>query len=367
MGRYVLKRLAWMIVTTLGVALVIFTILYLTPGDPAEYMLGSTATMEEIANLRAKLGIDKPYVQQLAAFFYNSFIKFDWGTSWTYNVPVMQELVRRLPYTIFLNLISMVLATGISIPLGISCAKHQGKWQDYGIIAFCMVLVSVPSFWLAMECIVLFALKLQLLPAYGTRDALWWVLPIATSMIGGIAGNTRQVRSAVLEKIRADFVVTARAKGVPEQQIMSRHVFPNALMPVITIIGSNLANVVCGSAITEQLFAIPGVGRYLLDGISYRDYPIIRGCVLFFAVFTALVMLLTDLVYAWVDPRIKAQYSSKSVVVVSHAGRKEHHGHHRGHHSDRSGHAPERIGNNHSEHRKEEETTDRNGGEGHEE
>lgn len=329
MGRYVLKRLGWMIVTTLGVALVIFTILYFTPGDPAEYMLGSTATAEEIANLRTKLGIDKPYLQQLASFFYNSFIKFDWGTSWTYNVPVMQELLRRLPYTIFLNLISMILSTVISIPLGISCAKHQGKWQDYGIIAFCMVLVSVPSFWLAMECIVLFALKLQWLPAYGTKASLWWVLPIATSMIGGIAGNTRQVRSAVLEKIRSDFVVTARAKGVPEQQIMSKHVFPNALMPVITIIGSNLANVVCGSAITEQLFAIPGVGRYLLDGISYRDYPIIRGCVLFFAVFTAIVMLLTDLVYAWVDPRIKAQYSNNNVIVL-HGKKDRHHERHYG-------------------------------------
>lgn len=309
MWRYILKRLGWMIVTTLGVAIIIFTILYLTPGDPAETMLDSTATAEEIANLQVKLGIDKPYLQQLAAFMYNSFIKFDWGTSWTYNKPVMEELVNRLPYTILINLASMVLSIVVAIPLGISCAKHQGRWQDYGIIAFCMVLVSVPSFWLAMECVVLFAVRLKWLPAWGFTEPLWWVLPIATSMIGGIAGNTRQTRSAVLEKIRADFVVTARAKGVPENQLMRKHVFPNALMPIITIIGSNLANVVCGSAITEQLFAIPGVGRYLLDGMNYKDYPIIRGCVLFFAIFTAIVMLLTDLSYAWVDPRIKAQYS----------------------------------------------------------
>jgi peptide/nickel transport system permease protein len=316
MWRYVLKRLGWMIVTTLGVALIIFTVLYLTPGNPAEYMLGSTATAEEIANLETKLGIDKPYLQQLATFLYDSFIRFDWGMSWTYNVPVMQELVNRLPYTLIINMASMILSTVLAIPLGISCAKHQGKWQDYGIIALCMVLV----------------------PAFGCTEPGWWVLPIVTSMIGGIAGNTRQTRSAVLEKIRADFVVTARAKGVPEQQIMNRHVFPNALMPIITIVGSNLANVVCGSAITEQLFAIPGVGRYLLDGINYRDYPIIRGCVLFFAIFTAVVMLLTDLVYAWVDPRIKAQYSGGS----SEHPHKKHHGHkqhHDGpHHGGKMGH-----------------------------
>jgi peptide/nickel transport system permease protein len=298
-----------MVVTTLGVAFIIFTILYLTPGDPAEYMLGSTATAEELATLRAKLGIDKPYLQQLATFFYDSFIRFDWGTSWTYNVPVMQELVNRLPYTILINLASMILSTVLAIPLGICCAKYQSRWQDYGIVGLCMVLVSVPSFWLAMECVVIFAVKLKWLPAYGITARGWWVLPVFTSMLGGIAGNTRQVRSAVLEKIRGDFVVTARAKGVSEHRIMEKHILPNALMPIITIVGSNLANVVCGSAITEQLFAIPGVGRYMLDGINYRDYPIIRGCVLFFAIFTAVVMLLTDLAYAMVDPRIRAQYS----------------------------------------------------------
>lgn len=311
MWKYVLKRIGWMIVTTLGVAFIIFTILYLTPGDPAEYMLGSTATAEELASLRSKMGLDTPYLQQLGSFFYNSFIKWDWGTSWVYNVSVIEELVRRLPYTIFLNLISMICSIVIAIPLGISCAKHQNQWQDYGIVAFCMVLCSVPSFWLAMECVVIFALKLNWLPAYGISKSWWWVLPIVTSMLGGIAGNTRQTRSAVLEKIRADFVTTARAKGLSEKQIMRKHVFPNALMPIITILGSTLAQVVCGSAITEQLFSIPGVGRYLLDGINFRDYPIIRGCVLFFAIFTAIVMLLTDLVYAWVDPRIKAQYSGK--------------------------------------------------------
>ncbi len=313
MWRYVLKRLAWMVVTTIGVAFIIFTILYFTPGDPAEYMLGSTATDAELTNLRIKMGIDQPYLQQLGTFLVNSFIRFDWGTSWVYNVSVMKELGNRLPYTVFLNLISIVLSTSLAIPLGITCAKHQGKWQDYGIIAFCMVLCSVPGFWLALECVLLFSLKLGWFPAYGISKAWWWVLPILTSMIGGIAGTARQTRSAVLETIRADFVTTARAKGVSEKRIMQKHVFPNALMPIITMLGSGLANVVCGSAITEQLFSIPGVGRYLLDGITYRDYPIIRGCVLFFAIFAAVVMLLTDLVYAWVDPRIKAQYSGKSM------------------------------------------------------
>jgi peptide/nickel transport system permease protein len=310
MWKYVVNRLLWTIVIMIGVAFVIFTILYFTPGDPAEMILGSNATQEELAAKRAALGIDQPYIIQLFNFFYQTFIKFDFGTSWTYETPIVDALKERLPRTILMNLASMVITVGLGIPLGISAARHQGKWQDYGVIGASMILISLPGFWVSLEAIVLFSVKLGWLPSHGIGSIKYYILPVLTGSIAGIAGNARQMRSAMLEVIRSDFVTTARAKGQHENVIVKKHILPNALMPVITMVGGRFGHIVSGSAITERIFSIPGVGLYMLNGISYRDYPIVRGCTLFFALFNAICVLLTDLAYAWVDPRIKAQYQS---------------------------------------------------------
>ncbi|MCD7861972.1 MAG: ABC transporter permease [Lachnospiraceae bacterium] len=310
MRKYVVNRLLWTIVVLLGVAFIIFTILYFTPGDPTEMLLGANATPVELAAKRAALGIDKPYIVQLYNFYVDTFIKFDLGTSWTYETPVIDALIERLPRTVLMNLASMLITIAVGLPLGISAARHQGKWQDYGVIGGSMVLISLPSFWVALEAIVLFSVMLGWLPSHGIGGIKYYILPVLTSALPGIAGNARQMRSAMLEVIRADFVTTARAKGQEEGVIVRKHILPNAMMPVITMIGGRFGHIVSGSSITERIFSIPGVGLYLLNGISYRDYPIIRGCTLFFALFNAICVLLTDLVYAWVDPRIKAQYKS---------------------------------------------------------
>lgn len=310
MWKYVLKRICWTIVVCLGVAFIIFTILYFTPGDPAEMLLGTTATEAEKAAKRAQLGIDKPYLVQLYNFYYQTFIKLDLGTSWLYEQPVISQLSERLPRTILMNLSSMIITVAIGFPLGISAARHQGKWQDYGVIGACMVLISLPGFWVAYMIVLLFSSKLGLFPSHGIGGIKYYVLPVLTSAISGLAGNARQARSATLEVIRADFITTARAKGQAEKVIIRKHMLPNAMLPLITMLGGSCAAIVSGSAITERIFGIPGVGLFMLSGINYRDYPIIRGCTLFFALFSTIMMLLTDLCYAWVDPRIKAQYQS---------------------------------------------------------
>lgn len=310
MAKYVLKRLLWMVVIILGVSFLIFTILYFTPGDPAEMILGSTATEEALAAKRAQLGVDRPYVVQLMDFLYQTFIKFDFGESWIYETPVMEQVVARLPRTIGMNVAGIIITTGLGIPLGIFAAQHQGKWQDHGVIGACMILVSLPNFWISLQCIIIFAVTLKWLPSNGIGTWQHYVLPVLSSCLGGIAGNARQSRSAMLEVIRADFITTARAKGQKESVITLKHALPNALMPVITMLGGRIGGMVAGSAIVERIFSIPGVGLYMLNGISYRDYPIVRGCTLFFAIFAAVCVLLTDLCYAWLDPRIKAQYQS---------------------------------------------------------
>ncbi len=310
MARYVIKRLLWMIVIVIGVAFLIFTVLYFTPGDPAKIILGADATEAALAAKRAQLGTDRPYVVQLVDFFYKTFIKFDLGTSWIYETPVMDQVVARLPRTVGMSLAGVILTTIVGIPLGISAAKNQGKWQDYGVVGACMIFISLPNVWVSLEFIILFSVILGWLPATGVGSIKYYILPVLSSCLGGIAGNARQARSAMLEVIRADFITTARAKGQSEKVITRKHALPNAMMPVITMLGGRISSLVAGSAITERIFSIPGVGLYMLQGINNRDYPIVRGCTLFFAIFSAVCVLLTDLAYAWLDPRIKAQYQS---------------------------------------------------------
>ncbi|MCD7745013.1 MAG: ABC transporter permease [Lachnospiraceae bacterium] len=309
MYKYVLKRLLWTIVIMLGVTFVIFTITYFIPGDPARTLLGSTATDAEIEAKRVSLGLDKPYVVQLLTY-YSQVLRLDFGTSWSYNISVSGELFSRLPVTIIVGGLAMIIQVVIGIPLGVFAAVHQSKWQDNLSMAISMVLVSVPDFWVALMMIVLFSVKLGWLPAMGTTSWKCFVMPVIAAGIGGIASNARQTRSSMLEVFRADFVVTARAKGQKENIVIWKHMFPNALMPIITMVIGGLGKIVGGTAIIETIFTIPGCGLYLLNGINTRDYPVIRGATIILALFSALSILLMDIVYAYVDPRIKAQYAN---------------------------------------------------------
>ncbi len=309
MARYILKRCLWMVVTLIATAFIIFTILYFTPNDPARALLGSGATDAEILAFQDELGLNRPYLVQLGEFFYDTFIKFDFGDSWVYGVPVYQELASRLPRTITIGLSAMVFNLILGLGLGIFAGTHEGKWRDSVTMAIAMVFVSCPDFWVALMMILLFSLRLGWLPAYGIGGIEYFIMPIFCSALGGIAVNARQTRSSILEVFREDYVTTARSKGQKESVVVMRHMLPNALMPIITTIGTGFSTIVAGSAVIETVFSIPGVGAYMLSAINGCDYPAVRAGVLFFAVFTAIIMLLVDLVYAFIDPRIKAQYA----------------------------------------------------------
>lgn len=310
MAKYILKRCLWMIVTLLATAFIIFTILYFTPGDPARVM-GGGASEADIQVLRHQLGLDRPYLVQLGDFLYKSFFKLDFGTSYIYKVPVFQEMANRLPRTMIIGLTAMVLNLAFGLSLGIFAGTHEGKWQDSVTMAVAMVFISAPDFWVALMMIVLFAAKLGWLPAYGIGGPEYYIMPIICASLGGIAVNARQTRSSILEVFREDYVTTARSKGQAENVVVRKHMLPNALMPIITGIGIGFSRIVAGSAIIENVFSIPGIGLYMLNAVNSRDYPVIRGTVLFFAAYTAVVMLIVDLVYSFIDPRIKAQYSSR--------------------------------------------------------
>jgi peptide/nickel transport system permease protein len=311
MYKYVLYRLLWTLVVLIAVAFVIFTVLYFCPGDPALYKLGNNATQEDINYLNHQWGLDRPYLVQLGDFMLNGLLKLDFGTSWNSSQPIWPELFRRIPRTFIINLFSLVINVVIGLFMGIYAGVNGGKWQDSLIMMIAMVFVSLPSFWVALMMILLFAVKLRWLPSQGMGSWKNYVMPIASSTLNGIANNSRQTRSAILEVFREDYITTARAKGVPERSVIYKHMLPNALMPIVTSLGGALAHLISGAAITERIFGIPGVGDYLLTGCSTRDYPVVRATTLFLCLFSTLVMLATDLVYCAIDPRIKARYSSR--------------------------------------------------------
>lgn len=314
MSRYVIKRLLMTIVILWCTGFVVFTLTYIVPGDVAKILLGPEATEDVLVIKRAVLGLDQPYLVQLGRFMYNTFIRFDFGDSWVFNSSVMAELLNRIPRTLIIGLSGMIINVSIGTILGIVAATHEGKWQDSFVMVIAMVFVSAPDFFVALLLILLFSLKLGWLPAYGLDSWTGYILPIISSSLGAIAINARQSRSSMLEVIRADFVTTARAKGQKEGVITRKHMLPNAMMPIITGVGGGLAVMIAGSPVIESVFSIPGVGAYLLSGVNQHDYPVVWACVIFLALFTSFAMLVMDLCYAFLDPRIKAQYSKGKKV-----------------------------------------------------
>lgn len=297
-----------MIPVVLGVAILIFTIMFFTPGDPAKFVLGSEATAEQLDLWRTEHGLNDPYIVQLGNFLADTFLHFDFGESYVFNTPVIGDLMTRLPRTLTLGLLCMLLQIILGIPLGVTAAVHQNGWADRACMFIALLGVSIPQFWLGLMLVLFFALKLNILPAYGIGGIQYYILPCIANAFGGVASQARQTRSSVLEVIRSDYVTTARAKGVPEKTIIYKHVLPNALIPVITVLGNGFAMMLGGAVVIEAVFSIPGIGSYMTSAIANRDYPVVRGSVVLLAIAFSLIMLIVDLVYAYVDPRIKAQY-----------------------------------------------------------
>lgn len=311
MYRYILKRLLWMIPIILGVAVLVFTLMYFCPGDPAEIILGSGASEAELQHLRMTMGLNDPFFIRLGRFLRDTFIRFDLGKSWITNLSIAESIADRLPRTFALAIAIMLLSVVIGIPLGVIAATHQNKWQDNLCMALALLGVSVPSFWLALLLIILFSIKLNLLPPMGIGGIEYYILPALAGCTGGIAALARQTRSSMLDVIRSDYITTARSKGIPERKVIIKHALKNALIPIITIIGTQFGRLLGGTMILEAIFGIPGLGSYIVTGVNNRDYPVVMIGSIFLAAMFSLCMLVVDLIYAAVDPRIKAQYAGK--------------------------------------------------------
>ncbi len=311
MSRYIIKRLLWMIPVMLGIAILIFSIMYICPGDPAQAMLGAGATQVEIEAKRAELGLNDPYIIRLGNYLKQVFLHFDLGTSYMYGTPVLSGLLSRMRYTLVIALICMLLQVFVGTPLGIMAATHRNGVADRICMFIALLGVSIPAFWLALMLVVVFAVNLGWLPTYGVGGIEYFILPCVANCFAGIATQARQTRSSMLEVIRSDYITTAKAKGLSKRDVLLRHALPNALIPIITIVGNGMGMMLGGTVIIENVFSIPGVGSYMTSAINQRDYPIVMGGVLVLGLIFSLIMLLVDIVYAYVDPRIKAQYESK--------------------------------------------------------
>lgn len=311
MGEYILKRLIQLIPVVLGVTIVVFTIMYFIPGDPVKMMLGPEATPDQIADMRQKLGLNDPYPVRLGRFLGDIILHFDFGESWVYHTPVTTELLNRFPRTITIAAICILLQILLGTPLGIIAALDRNGWGDRLAMFIALFGVSMPNFWIALMLVLFFSVQLGWLPPYGIGGWEYYILPCIANAFPGIATQARQTRSSMLEVIRSDYITTARAKGMSELRILLRHALPNALLPVITIVGNGMGMLLAGTVVIEMIFAIPGVGWYLVGGINSRDYAVVQSSVIFLAIAFTLVMLLVDLAYAFVDPRIRAQFAGR--------------------------------------------------------
>lgn len=311
MGKYIAKRILWLIPVVVGVTFLIFTIMFFIPGDPVAIMLGSSATQAEIEQAREMLGLNGSYLHRFWNYASGVFLRFDLGTSFQYGTSVTADMLTRFPRTFTLAVASMLISVCVGVPLGVIAATHQNTVSDRASMIIAMFGVSMPSFWLAILLVLLFSMKLGLLPSYGIGGLKFYILPAIANSFGGIAGFARQTRSSVLECIRADYVTTARAKGVSEKKVLMGHILPNSMIPIITYAGTQFSGLLGGAIVIENVFTIPGIGTYMVQAINYRDYGAVQGSVIFSAITFSVVMLIVDVIYAYVDPRIKAQYENK--------------------------------------------------------
>ncbi len=309
MGRYILRRLLQMIPVILGVTILVFTILYFMPGDPVRLLLGSEPTPAQVEAKRQAMGLNDPYLVRLGKYVEGIVLHFDFGKSWVYNTPVTTELLHRFPRTLTIAVICILMQILIGTPLGIIAAVNRNGLGDRLSMFIAMFGISMPNFWIALMLVLFFSVKLSWLPPYGIGGLKFYILPCIANAFPGIATQARQTRSSMLEVIRSDYITTARAKGMSEFQILMKHALPNALLPIITVVGNGMGMLLAGTVVIEMIFAIPGIGWYLVGGIGNRDINVVQSSVIFLAIAFTMIMLLVDLAYAFIDPRIKAQFA----------------------------------------------------------
>lgn len=307
MIRYLGKRLLHLIPILFGITLLTFGLMFLSPSDPAERQLlqmGVPPAPEVLAEMRSRMGLDKPFLVQYGSWLKN-MLSGDMGISYTSGRPVLTELLLHLPYTAALTVSSILVTLLLAIPLGILAAINQNRWIDYLIRTGTFIGISIPSFFLSLLLIYIFAIKLKLLPVLGGGGVNSIILPVATLSIAMTGKYIRQIRAAVLEELEKDYVLGARSRGIRESVILARNVLKNALLTIVTLIGLSIGSLLGGTAIVEAIFVWPGLGKLVIEAIGQRDYPMIQGYVVWMALIFVVVNLLTDLSYRLLDPRIK--------------------------------------------------------------
>lgn len=323
MFKYVIRRILLLIPVILGVVVVVFTINYFNSSSPAITILGASATPETIAQVEAELGLDRPYFVQLGSYLWNIITKFDFGNSYIYKTPCMEMILDRLPVTMFIGVMGVLVSVIIGIPLGILAAWKQNSPLDYSATVLSTVLSALPNFWVALMLVLFFSVKLKVLPVSGVATWKGYILPIAAGALPSLAMFTRMTRSSVLEVIRQDYVRTARSKGLTERKVITHHVIRNGLIPVATVVGMITALCMTGSMIAERIFNIPGLGLLLYNAIVQNDYIMVQSGAIVTAVIICVMNLLTDIAYAFIDPRIKSQYTADSRNKVKKPARAE--------------------------------------------
>lgn len=307
----IVRRFFELIFLLFGISFLVFSSMHVAPGDPATMIAGPTATDADLSAIRADLGLDDPFLVQYGRYVKNA-VQGDFGYSYQTRQPVSEAITGRFPSTLKLAIASMIVATVIGVLAGLISALRHNSWLDVSSTTFALVGISIPNFWLGALLILVFAVNLQILPVAGLSNPFYtWegikelILPAITLGTGSAAMIARMTRSSMLEVIKADYVRTARAKGVKESKVIWVHTLKNAMIPVITVIGLNFGLLLGGTIITEKVFAINGIGRLMIDAIASRDFPMVQGSVLLVATLFVVVNLIVDIIYTFIDPRIK--------------------------------------------------------------
>jgi peptide/nickel transport system permease protein len=303
-GRFLARRLVLTLPVLLGVATLVFSPIHLIPCDPAQAMLGEAAPQADVQELRHRLGLDRPLLEQYAMFL-RGLVRGDLGTSLRTGEPVTAQIVERMPATFELAAAAMLVALLVSIPLGIAAAVRRGTVIDHAAMTLSLAGVSVPNFWLGPLLAIVFAVELGWLPVSGRGTWANLVLPAVSLGAALAAILARMTRTTMLEELREQYVQAARARGVSRMRAVLRHAFRNSLIPVVTLVGLQFGAVLTGAVITETIFAWPGIGRLLIQSIGFRDYPLVQGCILLIALTYVGVNLVTDMLYGVLDPRIR--------------------------------------------------------------
>ena len=312
MLRYTIHRILLLIPVLVGVVLIVFTINYFSAVSPAYSLINTTPTPELVAAKEHELGLDRPYFVQLGEYFWNLITKGSFGTSYIHRIPVWELIKDRFPVTVKLGLSAAILSTLIGIPLGILAAVKQNTIFDYSSTFLAVIMAALPSFWVCLILMLVFSVNLRWTPVSGLPSWKGYILPVISSALMPVAMTMRMTRSSVLEVIRQDYVRTARAKGLHEKTVIWQHTLKNAMIPVMTVVGMNIGISMTGSIISETIFNIPGLGMMMNASITQKDFITTQSGVLICAFIVSFMNMLTDLGYAAVDPRIRAEYRNMS-------------------------------------------------------